>query len=189
MSETCSYCGGTYAYPGGCCCKTRFDDIQEEIARWSRINSGNFVSKNTGFPLGSTAPAMAIAEAVGAFYMADNRADESDALGGILIHAMDFAGRDGFRLRGVGEDLDLIIRQPFPAYVGLLCHATLNRHQGTRGFDASGLYDKARDTAMRGILAHVGNAAALRGQTILTTLEAGIAKHATGPHSTKRNGS
>lgn len=129
------------------------DRVQKEVGEWSRANFGEQVSRHNGACLGSTAPLLGIGEEIGELLAANTTDDRKDAIGDIMVYLCDWAARDGVSLADV-------VSEPRDAYhatgltdvmvgFGQMCHATLKRHQGIRGFDDRKVYQKAIAKAVR----------------------------------------
>jgi len=88
--------------------------IQSEVAKWSRVNFGDQVSKATDQVLGSLSPLLGLVEEVGELshvtlkhhqgirgYDDEQKYQEErdDAVGDILIYLCDYASREGISLQ------------------------------------------------------------------------------------------
>lgn len=151
--------------------------IQAEVGDWSRNNFGDQVSKATHQVLGSLSPLLGIVEEFGELALAyimrarlesddpDNHAQAnaidaeiSDALADCMVYALDYAEREGdmsievlINLNAeavMSDDSHYEIMLYAQKTIGRLCHVTLKRHQGIRGFDDYEKYRICRDHAI-----------------------------------------
>ena len=128
--------------------KEKLPLLIKEVGMWSKENFGEQQSKSRDIMLGSLAPLLGIMEEVGELMEAECKesigesAHEArlDAVGDILIYFCDYIYREEVTLRyNHCEQLTSDSRVPM-VLVGKLCHATLKRHQGIRGYDVAAKY-------------------------------------------------
>lgn len=114
----------------------------------------------------SLCPLLGIVEEIGELAMASSKAEVEDAIGDIFIYVCDYTYRAGFEMpigqslntmrsyRGTDPDTGRRLYRPLSdvmnidgdaligliGWAGQLCHATLKRHEGIRGFEDHNKY-------------------------------------------------
>jgi hypothetical protein len=121
-----------------------FNDIQAEVAEWAKRNFGEQQSRYNGIILNSMAPLLGMVEENGERYAATDELERNDAVCDTLIYLMDYLAREGVHIDDLPPGNPAV---PIACSIGRLCHCTLKRHQGIRGFDDPAKYAEVRDQA------------------------------------------
>ena len=108
------------------------ENLQEQVAVWSKLNFGFQVSKFNGNIMGFNNPLLGIIEECGELNEADTQELTIDAISDIVIYSCDFCSRLGIELPEASPTHE---NEQLLTIVGDLCHAVLKTHQGIRGFE------------------------------------------------------
>lgn len=125
-----------------------FSALQSHVEAWSRENFGDQKG------IEHLAPLIGIGEEIGELVDAIQGVERDkvrDAIADIAIYFLDFCSRSGVMISDftdfsyVGDIPDSVRALSFE--YGKLCHVSLKRHQGIRGFDADDHYRRSLATA------------------------------------------
>lgn len=173
-----------------------YQQIQNEVGAWASANFGDnespyFVLKMKPFPEGwqpgnqmpdtlvaleSLCPLLGIIEEIGELAAAVDQYKIEDAVGDIFIYICDYAYRVGIDIETLSGTLHTratSAEDPFKRLVecaGKLCHGTLKRHEGIRGFTDDTKYRNHCEWCVAELLVCLEHYATVSGIDLLATV-------------------